>query len=97
MKISEVDLRYVKKYLRIEEEETDEDNILTGIMSAALDYIKTYTALTAEQIDEHEDLTIAYLILCEDMFDNRSVSVKNSAVNRTVSTILSMHSMNNLG
>jgi uncharacterized phage protein (predicted DNA packaging) len=97
MTVSEITIEYLKTYLRILEDDTDEDILLEGIMSAAIDYIRSYTGLNDDEIESHEDLTIAYLVLCEDMFDNRAMTVKNSSVNRTVSAILSMHSKNNVG
>ncbi len=95
MKISEVTLDTVKQYLRIDYD--DDDTMIKNLMPAALAYISEHTALTIEQIDKYEDITIAYLILIEDMIDNRSMYVNKSNINRTVTTILDMHSLNNLG
>lgn len=97
MKISEVDVEYVKGYLRIPLDDTDDDVLIEGIMSAALSYVSSHVGMTADELDDHSDITIAYLILCEDMYDNRSATVSNANVNRTLDTILSLHSQNNVG
>lgn len=67
---------------------------LEYMLSAARGYVCDYTGLTEEECDEHEDITIAVLCLCSDMFDNRQTTVDRSTPNRTVETILGMHSKN---
>ena len=53
--------------------------------------------ISASEIDEHEDLTLAVLVLVSDMFDNRQMTVDKSNVNRVVDTILGMYCTNMLG
>lgn len=45
-------------------------------------------------MDEHEDLAIAVLVLCADLYENRLTTVDTANVNRTVSCILGMHCKN---
>lgn len=97
MKVSEVTLEYVLKYLRIDMPDDYDKEIIVGIFPSALSFIKSYTGLDETAIDEHEDITIAYLVLIEDMYDNRTMNVSATNVNRTVKTILGMHSVNNVG
>lgn len=55
------------------------------------------TAPTADYtagIDAFEDFIIAVYVLCQDMYDNRSMYVDNANVNKVVETILGMHSVN---
>lgn len=97
MKISEVTDEIIASFIR-EDDFTDEDiELLSIIKPAAKAYIVEHTALTMSQLDEHEDLTIAYLILVEDMYDNRAMAVNYTNSNHTVETILSMHAMNHVG
>lgn len=95
MKIDEVTLDVVKNYLRVDYD--DDDALLSAIMPSALAYIEHYTGLSKSELYQLEDITIAYLIIIEDMYDNRSVNVGKANVNRTIFTILDMHSKNNLG
>ena len=65
-------------------------------MIAAKNYIMNETALEEEELDEHEDLAIAFLVLCQDMYDNRSYTDTESGAsgphaNLAVSSILGHH------
>jgi hypothetical protein len=74
---------------------TDDDIELIPILQkAAVEFVKAYTGLTYAEIDTHEDITIAVLVLISDMYDNRQMYVDKSNVNRVVDTILSMHCVN---
>lgn len=93
MKISEVTLEVVKHNLGFTSDCQDE--VLKVYMNSAKAYILGYTALSEAEIDEHQDLTFAYLSLISDMFHNRNASVdKAMAENMTVKTILSMYAKN---
>lgn len=93
MKISEVTLEVVKHNLGFTSDCQDE--VLKVYMNSAKAYIMGYTALSESEIDEHEDLTFAYLSLISDMFQRRSATVDKTMVeNMTVKTILSMYARN---
>ena len=100
MKISEITAADVAKYLRLESGEYDEVE-LGAIMDAAKSYILHYTGLpeTAQEdgektIDDYADFWIAYMVLCQDMYDNRAYTVENGSVNRVVESVLGMHARN---
>ena len=92
MKISDVTLMDMREYLRAETE-TD-DTFLTAVMTAARKMILNYTGLSEDELDNYEDLTIAYQIICSDMYDVRTFTVASDKLNPTVKNILNMHSMN---
>lgn len=92
MKISELTDEYIAEYLRADCEA--EKTTFSIIKSAALEYIKSYTGLTYDEMDKYEDLTIAALILCSDMYDNRQMTVQTDKQNPTVIQILSLHAAN---
>ena len=94
MKLSEIALENVKEYLRVSD--SDEDTTITTILTSAKQYILSHTGLTAEQANSYEDLCIACLCFCADMFDNRSVIVQSDKVNPIVSSILHLHAINYL-
>jgi hypothetical protein len=54
----------------------------------------TPTADYTAGIDAFEDFVIAVYVLCQDMYDNRSMYVDKTSMNRVVETILGMHSIN---
>ena len=45
-------------------------------------------------MDLHEEISIAILVLCSDLYDNRQTAVESDKVNRTVRSILDLHSTN---
>jgi hypothetical protein len=72
---------------------TDEKQLSTFLTSAK-NYIKNYTGL--DDLDEYPDLVIVVFILCQDMYDNRTMYVESGNINKVVQTILDMHTRNNL-
>ena len=94
MKVSEISTDEVKRALRLDPSDPFIDRELAPRMKAAVEYMKAYTGLTAEQLDEHEDMYHAFMVLVQDMYDNRAMYVERSSVNKTVEIILDMHSVN---
>ena len=95
MKLSEIDVPFVKEYLR---QDGDEDDKLIGaILEGAKDYIVQYTGQSLEQLEESEELTIAVLVLCAEFYDNRTISVNdrlNLRVNMMLESLIGRHSVN---
>ena len=94
MKISEVTLDIVKDSVGCSD--SDSDTLFSIYQAAALNFIVGYTGLTTEEIDAHEDITIAYLCLIGDMFANRYSTVDNDKLNPTVQQILALYAVNYL-
>lgn len=101
MKVSEIAIDDICRQLRIDKEFlTDDDNALIPILQkAAVEFVKAYTGLTEAEIDDHEDITIAVLVIISDMYDNRQAYVNNGSKgyinsNRIVDMILGMHCVN---
>lgn len=96
MKISELTAAMVKDFTGISDD--DSDNIVEDLlMPAAKAYIKGYTGLTEEQLDEHDDLATAYCVLVNDMFTNRDYTISSHRqLSPTVKTILSLYAVNHL-
>lgn len=90
MKVSEVTSQTVSEYLKID----SSDTMLPIILSAAKSYILKYTGIAEADANNYEDLTIALLVLCSDMYDNRQMSVDSDKVNKVVQSILDMHCLN---
>ncbi|WP_252242062.1 head-tail connector protein [Clostridium sp. ZBS18] len=73
----------------------DEDKQLLEIFKdASVDYIKSYTGLTDEEINNKNDLTIALLVLVSGMFDSRSIEADKTNINLILDGILGLHSKN---
>lgn len=100
MKISEIMLSDVVRYLRLDGVAYDPAEI-SAIMEAAKGYLASYTGIPAESddpdaetLDDHADFWLAFMVLCQDMYDNRAYAGENGAVNRVVDSILGMHARN---
>lgn len=93
MKVSEITVNNVVEYLRLEDGEYNEAEI-ENLLNVAKQFVKSYTGLTDEEIDKHEDFYIVVMVLCQDMYDNRSYYVDKNNLNKVVETILGMHSVN---
>lgn len=101
MRASELTVENLADYLRIEPEDiTDtETEMLTAFLAAAVEYVTTYTGLTAEECDAHPDLAVAVLCVAGDMYTNRDMytSLKGTgtaAINRTAEVILNKYAVN---
>ena len=96
MKVSEVTVKNLADYLKLDFADLSEEEIteLATFLGVAEAFIKDYTGLTSEQVDTHETFVIAVFVLVQDMYDNRSYYVDKSNLNRVVEAILGMHSVN---
>jgi len=96
VKVSELTTAIIKDFCGISD--TDSDDIIAVLIPSAKAYIKDYTGLTDEQIDEHEDITYACMVLVNDMFTQRDYTLSlHKQVSPTVKSILSMHALNHVG
>ena len=93
-KVSEITTADIAEYIRLGEVSDAEEKQLQTFLTVAKDYVVNYTALT--DLDEYADLVIAILILCQDMYDNRSLYIDKNNPNKVVQTILDMHTRCNL-
>lgn len=91
MKVSEITVEDVANYARIDD---FNDIEIKNILESAKAYVRSYTGLTDEEIDLHDDFYIAVMVLCQDMYDNRSMYVEKNNVNKVVDAILGMHCVN---
>lgn len=93
-KVSDITVESVAEYLRLDEVSEEEKNTLTMLISIATSFIKSYTGLDDAGVDKYPEFVIVVLILCQDMWDNRTMYVDGKDLNNTVQSILAMHSVN---
>ena len=93
-KVSEITIDDIIGFIRLDEVDSAEQIQLSTFLTVAKDYVKNYTGLT--DLDEYSDLVIVVYILCQDMYDNRSMYLDKNNPNKVVQTILDMHTRNNL-
>ena len=92
--VSKITVADIANYIRLSEIDDNEKTLLTNLKNIAIDFIKSYTGLSTEEIDKHKDFVIVVYILCQDMYDNRILYVEKSNLNKVVETILGMHCVN---
>lgn len=92
-KVSDITYQDIADYIRLSDDlTTDEQNTLTTLLNVSKTYISNYTGQT--DLDNFPDFVIVVFILCQDMYDNRTLYVDSNNVNKVVETILGMHSVN---
>lgn len=94
MKVSEVTVPDLMEYAHEYDEDPEVIKTFTNILVACKSYVKNYTGLTLEQMETKEDLTIALMVLANEMYDNRVFTVQDNKVNVVIKSILDMHSIN---
>lgn len=95
MKLSEMDLDFAKEYLR--QDNSDDDQLIELLLDASKNYVVNYTGLSLEQLEQHEDVCIAVLVLIAEFYDNRTVSINdklNLRMNTMLESLLGRHSVN---
>lgn len=93
-KVSDITVDCVADYLRLYEVTDSEMNTLAMLIFIATSFIKSYTGLDDDGVDKYPEFVIVVLILCQDMWDNRTMYVDSKDLNNTVQSILAMHSVN---
>lgn len=93
-KVSDITEESVADYLRLDEVNDSEINTFDMLISIATSFIKSYTGLDDAGVDKYPEFVIVVLILCQDMWDNRTMYVDSKDLNNTVQSILAMHSVN---
>ena len=93
-KVSEITVNDIADFIRLDEVTDADIKQLETLLIIAKDYITNYTAL--ESLDEYADLVIVVYILCQDMWDNRTMYIDKGNTNKVVQTILDMHTRCNL-
>lgn len=92
-KVSEITVEDLKAYLRISDDLSDDDKkFLKTILNSSINYIKNNTGI--DDVDKYSDLVIVVFVLCQDMYDNRTLYVDKNNVNKVVSSILGQHDNN---
>lgn len=93
-KVSEITYQDVADYIRLSEVTQDDQNTLNTLINVSIDYISKYTGVAVENLDNYNDMVIVVFVLCQDMWDNRTMYVDNTNLNKVVETILGMHCIN---
>lgn len=93
-KVSELTYEDVANYIRLSELDDTEKDFIENSIEIAKSYICKYTGRTEEELDKYPDMLIVVYVLCQDMYDTRTLYINDSNANKVVETILDMYSVN---
>lgn len=93
-KVSDISYQDVADYLRLSEVDSDDENTINALINISKAFISNYTGRTLEELDNYQDFVIVVFVLCQDMWDNRTMYVESKNLNNVVESILGMHSVN---
>lgn len=94
-KVSDITAADVWEYLNPAETlDAGTTNTLNNLIGIAKAFIQNYTGRTSDELDDYQDFVIVVLILCQDMYDNRTLYVDKGNLNKVIEAILGLHSVN---
>lgn len=93
-KISSITCQDVADYIRLDTVTEEDVNMIGTLLSVSKAFVCQYTGRTIEELDRCPDMVIVVLVLCQDMWDNRTLYVDNTNLSHVVETILGMHAVN---
>lgn len=91
MKISGLTIDVLKAHSGISDLSGGAAVLLEMYKTAAISFILGYTGISADELDNYEDITVACCCIVDDMFNNRSATVTRDTLNPTARQILDMH------
>ena len=91
-KVSDITIENLANYLRLSEVTPEDVELLQTLLNISKTFITKYTG--RENLDDFSDFVIVVYLLCQDMYDNRTLYVDKGDFNQTIQTILGMHSNN---
>ena len=92
VKVSEITAQEIADFIRLSDPSEEETNFLKKCLEIAKSYIKNYTGV--EDLDSQADFVICVYLLCQDMYDNRTIYSDKTTPNKTFETILNLHCRN---
>ena len=93
-KVSNISYQDVADYLRLSEIDNNDINTLNTLLNVAKTFISNYTGRSLEELDNYQDFVIVVFVLCQDMWDNRTMYVESRNLNNVIEAILGLHSVN---
>lgn len=96
MQVSELSAEIISAHCGISDGSDETEQLLKLYKAAAVAFILGYTGISADELDNFEDITVACCCIIDDMYNNRSMTVSCDKLNPTARQILDMHCRNML-
>ena len=93
-KVSDITYQDVADYIRLDEVTADDQTTLSTLIDVSKAFVCHYTGRKLEELDSYQDIIIVILILCQDMWDNRTMYVDSGNLNKVIESILGLHQVN---
>lgn len=93
-KVSDITYQDIADYIRLSEVTNDDKKTLNNLLGIAKAFIMNYTGQSIEGLDNYQDFVIVVFVLCQDMWDNRTLYIDKANLNSVIESILGMHSVN---
>ena len=93
-KVSDITYQDIADYIRLSEVTEEDQNTLNSLIGIAKTFILKYTGIEEKNMDNYQDFVIVVFVLCQDMWDNRTLYVDRSNLNHVIESILGLHSVN---
>lgn len=93
-KVSKITYQDIADYIRLDELDQNDQNTLNTLLTVSKSFIMQYTGRTEAELDNYQDFVIVVFVLCQDMWDNRTLYVDTTNTNKVVESILGLHSVN---
>lgn len=94
MKVSDINIEVIEQYLQLEIDKENPAEIIEMNMyiDASKSYLKQYTGLSDEEIDEYTHLVPPTLLLISDMYENKTLD-GSKVENRTFKSLINISKM----
>lgn len=91
VKVSDITVQDIADYLRLSEPSEEDTAFLAKCLEIAKSYIKNYTGV--EDLDSQADFVILVYLLCQDMYDNRTIYAEKvgQGLSRSFEMLLNLH------
>lgn len=89
--VSEITPEICARYIRLDAGPEDLQD-LGMMLTVAKAFVRAYTGVA--DLDDSSDFVLCVLILVQDQWDNRTLYIDKGNLNRTVESILDLHSVN---
>ena len=80
-KISDITLDFVKNYIRLESDFTQDDAEIQLFMTISQDLVSELTHLTIDELDAKPSAVAPYLYAISELYNNRSITGNDMAMN----------------
>lgn len=90
--VSQITPQVCARFIRLDDPDVQDLEELGSMCEAAKAFVKKYTGVV--DLDESPDFVLCVLILVQDQWDNRTLYIDKGNLNRTVESILDLHSVN---